>query len=196
MHVAIYARVFYFLLQLDQYKDEKEKNRLLALLDDFGRDIQETKIPVLNQFFLIFKSKLIIYLDFMKVTQSISLLNEAKELISDPQFTHYVDDIGELEKQWQGYFDIMKKNPKEVQKLLTKFRKDTKEDMLKMFSKFFNQFIFQFLIIPSRILTMADWKRKFDPTEIISLFQSPSEFSSNVSQFSFSIPEEISEEIP
>jgi hypothetical protein len=132
----------------------------------------------------------------MKVTQSISLLNEAKELISDPQFTHYVDDIGELEKQWQGYFDIMKKNPKEVQKLLTKFRKDTKEDMLKMFSKFFNQFIFQFLIIPSRILTMADWKRKFDPTEIISLFQSPSEFSSNVSQFSFSIPEEISEEIP
>ncbi|MHA1989741.1 MAG: hypothetical protein ACXACX_04045 [Candidatus Hodarchaeales archaeon] len=196
IRLVVYARVFYFLLQLDQYKDEKEKIRLLALLDDFGRDIKETKVQVLNQFFLIFKSKLIVYLDFKKVTQSINLLNEAKELISDPQFTHYVDDIGELEKQWQNYFDLMKKNPEEVQKLLIKFRKDTKEDMLGMFSKFFNQYIFQFLIIPSRILTMADWKKKFDPTEIISLFQSPSEFSSNVSQFSFSIPEEISEEIP
>ncbi|OLS16484.1 MAG: hypothetical protein HeimC3_54270 [Candidatus Heimdallarchaeota archaeon LC_3] len=196
IRLVVYAQVFYFLLQLNSYKDEKERTRLIALLDDLGRDIQESKSKILIQFYYIFQAKMLIFLDFKKVNQSINLLKNAKDLINDPQFIQYSEDIESLENKWQSYFKSMKNNPDNIQKLLVEFRKESKQDMIQMLLKFTNLYIFQFLILPSRILTMADWKKKFDPADVITLFHSPSEYTTNISSFSADLDENfVAEEV-
>jgi hypothetical protein len=48
-----------------------------------------------------------------------------------------------------------------------------------MLKTFINQLIFQYLIVPSRILALTDWKQILVPNKIIPLFQSHAEISAS-----------------
>ena len=173
--LVCYAQVFFYIFETNAYKEKQEKTAIIALLEDFNRDVLATRSKILHMFFTIFKASVLLAIDLSNVKHSMDALHSIKEFLQEENFSQYLIYVEETEKKWLEWVQEIKKSSSDLANpdtLVLKFQASIITDIYHLLALFNSRIVFQY-VFSFRILTMIDWKQKIYSDTVVTPFYVP-----------------------